>query len=38
LKKLRIYLGKISLDLEEENEKEWNWGAEKNIRRNYGHG
>jgi len=36
-KKLRTYLEKISLDLAEEKELEWNWGAEKNIRRNYGH-
>jgi len=36
-KKLRTYLEKFSLDLAEKKELEWNWGDEKNIRRNYGH-
>lgn len=34
---MRTYIQKISLDLAEEKELEWKWGAEKNIRWNYGH-
>jgi hypothetical protein len=34
---LRTYFEKISLDLAQEKELECNRGAEKNIKRNFGH-
>jgi hypothetical protein len=36
-RKLRLYLKKLSLDLEEENKYGCNWKAKNNIRTNFGH-
>jgi hypothetical protein len=37
IEKIEDLYTKVSLDLAEEKELEWKWGAEKNFRRNYGH-